>query len=133
MVISIDESKFSEFRKTNMIPFNNAMEIISGKWKMNILYSLSQLGTMRYGEIKRVLGNVTHKMLSKKLKELEENGLIIRKEYPQISPKVEYSLTDKGRTLLPILKQVCDWGKEYCPKKIKSIPEQDLFLSEDAF
>ena len=47
----------------------------------------------------------------------EENGLIIRKEYPQISPKVEYSLTDKGRTLLPILKQVCDWGKEYCPKE----------------
>lgn len=72
---------------------------------------------MRYGEIKRVLGNVTHKMLSKKLKELEENGLIIRKEYPQISPKVEYSLTDKGRTLLPILKQVCDWGKEYCSKE----------------
>lgn len=56
-------------------------------------------------------------MLSKKLKELEENGLIIRKEYPQIPPKGEYSLTDKGRTLLPILKQVCDWGKEYSPKE----------------
>lgn len=110
----MEKSSLEAFRKNDIQPFNQALDIISGKWKMNILYVLSQLGTMRYGEIKRVLGKITHRMLSNKLKELEDNGLIMRKEYPQIPPKVEYSLTAKGKTLLPILKQICDWGKDNC-------------------
>lgn len=113
----MEKQSLEDFRKNDIQPFNEALSIISGKWKMNILYALSQLGTMRYGEIKRVLGSITHRMLSNKLKELEDNGLILRTEYPQIPPKVEYSLTDKGKTLLPILKQICDWGKNNCQKK----------------
>lgn len=106
---SIDE--INNFRKKDMIPFNGALDLISGKWKMNILYALSVLGTMRYGEIQRVLGNVTHRVLANKLKELEDNGLISRTVYPEIPPKVEYSITKKGQSLLPILKQICDWGR----------------------
>lgn len=113
----MNEKDLAKFRKINMVPFNGAMEIISGKWKMNILYSLSQLGTMRYGEIRRLMGDVTPRVLTAKLKELEDNGLIERREYPQIPPKVEYSLTKKGATLMPILKQICDWGKEFCPNR----------------
>ena len=66
--------------------------------------------TMRYSEINRALGNVTHKMLSDKLKELERYGLIIRHEYPQVPPKVEYYLSDKRQSLMPILHEICKWG-----------------------
>jgi DNA-binding HxlR family transcriptional regulator len=102
----------ANFKRIDMEPFDEAMELISGKWKMNILFCISEIGTMRYSEIRSTLGNITNRVLSKKLKELEENGLIIRKEYPQIPPKVEYSLAPKGKSLLPILRMICDWGKE---------------------
>ncbi|WP_317317375.1 winged helix-turn-helix transcriptional regulator [Longibaculum muris] len=72
---------------------------------------------MRYSEIKRVLGTVIHKILSNKLKELESDRLIIRNEYFQISPKVEYSLSEKGKELMPILHEICKWGHENIPKK----------------
>ncbi|MBB1095516.1 helix-turn-helix transcriptional regulator [Limosilactobacillus sp. BG-MG3-A] len=111
----MEKQELVAFKEIDMEPFNDAMALISGKWKMNILFCLSECGTMRYGEIKNVLGNITHRVLSNKLKELEDNGLISRHEYPQIPPKVEYSLTKKGSSLLPILKMVCDWGKENCP------------------
>lgn len=111
----MDKVALANFKTIDMEPFDGAMDLISGKWKMNILFALSEIGTMRYGEVRTVLGNVTNRVLSKKLKELEENGLIARKEYQQIPPKVEYSLTDKGKTLLPILRMICDWGKVNCP------------------
>jgi DNA-binding HxlR family transcriptional regulator len=66
---------------------------------------------MRYGELKRDINGITHKMLSKQLKELEKDQLIIRQEYSQIPPKVEYSLTDKGVSLLPLTEAICNWGK----------------------
>lgn len=68
---------------------------------------------MRYNEIKRILGNITYKMLSNTLKELERDGLIVRKEYPQVPPKVEYSLTEKGKSLMPIMSTMCNWGDKY--------------------
>nr|WP_330390763.1 winged helix-turn-helix transcriptional regulator [Lacrimispora sphenoides] len=68
---------------------------------------------MRYSEIKKVLKNITHKMLSNQLKELEADGLIIRKEYPQVPPKVEYQLTDKGESLMPVLDAMCKWGHQF--------------------
>ena len=72
---------------------------------------------MRYSEIKRVLGTVIHKILSNKLKELESDRLILRNEYFQIPPKVEYSLSEKGKELMPILHEICKWGHENIPKK----------------
>lgn len=108
----MDKTVLANFKRIDMEPFNEAMDLISGKWKMNILFCISEIGTMRYSEIRSTLGNVTNRVLSKKLKELEENDLIIRKEYPQIPPKVEYSLAPKGKSLLPILRMICDWGKD---------------------
>jgi DNA-binding HxlR family transcriptional regulator len=63
--------------------------------------------------MKRVLKNITHKMLSNQLKELESDGIILRKEYPQVPPKVEYRLTDKGESLMPVLDAMCKWGHQF--------------------
>lgn len=98
-------------------PFDYAMSLIQGKWKMHILFFLSRKNILRYTELKKSLGSVTHKMLSNKLKKLEKDGLIIRKEYPQIPPKVEYSLSEKGLSLIPIMKLLCKWGNEHMPTK----------------
>lgn len=86
------------------------LSIVSSKWKWLLLYKLFQNGVQRYGEIKRSIPPITHKMLSQQLKELEEEGLINRKEYPQLPPKVEYSLTAKGETLIPVLELMSQWG-----------------------
>lgn len=80
---------------------------------MVILYCLMEFGVVRYNEMKRYLKTVSHKTLSLSLKELERDGLIIRKEYPQIPPKVEYSLSDKGKSLMKILDELCTWGEEH--------------------
>ena len=95
--------------------FGYTMKILSGKYKLIILYWLEEHTVLRYGQLKRTLGNITHKMLSETLKELEADGLIIRKEYPQVPPKVEYRLSDKGASLIPILDAMCDWGENHKP------------------
>ncbi len=92
-------------------PIEYTLNIIGGKWKLIILYHLMIDKVKRYGQLKRCINGITHKMLSMQLKELESEGIILRKEYPQIPPKVEYSLTKKGATLLPILGMMYDWGK----------------------
>ncbi|MBY9080210.1 helix-turn-helix transcriptional regulator [Paenibacillus sp. HN-1] len=97
----------------NVKPFAYAMSLIEGKWNMHILFWLWKREVLRYGELKRVLGNVTHKMLSNQLKQLECNNLIVRKEYPQVPPKVEYSLSPKGLNLMPVLQALCTWGEEH--------------------
>ena len=86
------------------------MDIIGGKWKMNILFWLWRREIMRYNELKRELTGITHKMLSNQLKELEKNDLLIRHEYPQVPPKVEYYLSERGKSLMPVLQEICLWG-----------------------
>ncbi|HWR30547.1 MAG TPA: helix-turn-helix domain-containing protein [Negativicutes bacterium] len=93
-------------------PLSYTLSIVGGKWKCLILYTLSQNEVLRYGELKKELSSITHRILSQQLKELETEQMIERKEYQQIPPKVEYLLTAKGRSLLPILHQMHDWGKE---------------------
>jgi len=97
------------------------LSIFEGKWKWLIIDVLSQEGTLRYGEMKRCLPDITHKMLSQQLKELEKMKLISRKVYRQIPPKVEYSLTKKGTTLLPIIELMCKWGVANRPEKVKKV------------
>ncbi len=87
------------------------MDAISGKWKGLVLWQLSS-GTLRYGELKKLLGNITQKMLTQTLRELENCSVIHRKVYPIVPPKVEYSLTKYGKTLVPILKQLHQWGED---------------------
>ncbi len=94
-------------------PFEYTLSIISGKWKLKIIYILACLGVVRYGGLKKNVVGITHKMLSSQLKELEMAKIILRKEYPQVPPKVEYSLTKKGNTLVPILSSMCEWGKTH--------------------
>ena len=96
-------------------PIVYTLSLVGGKWKWLIIYRLSDNGILRYGQLKNVLSPITHKMLSQELKELEAEQLILRNEYHQIPPKVEYSLTEKGKTLLPILDFMCKWGSENMP------------------
>ena len=92
--------------------FSYTMSLISGKHKMVILYCLMEFEPVRFNEMKRYLGRVTDKTLSSNRKELEADQLIVRKEYPQIPPKVEYSLTERGKSLMKVLDQLCVWGTE---------------------
>lgn len=92
--------------------FSYTMSLISGKHKMVILYCLMEYEPVRFNEMKRYLGRITDKTLSTNLKELEADRLISRKEYPQIPPKVEYSLTERGRSLMEVLDKLCVWGEE---------------------
>jgi len=105
----------SQSKEVNGKPFVYAMSLIDGKWKMHILFWLWKNEVLRYGELKKNLGNITHKMLSTQLKELEVDNLIIRKEYPQVPPKVEYYLSEKGLTLMPVLNELCKWGHKHIP------------------
>ena len=97
--------------RSKQAPFLKTFSMINGKWKLRILYELACEKILRYSELKRNLTPITHKMLSTQLKELEEDGIIIRKEYPQVPPKVEYSLSEKGISFIPIIIAMCDWGK----------------------
>lgn len=92
--------------------FSYTLSLISGKHKMVILYCLMEFKVVRFNELKRYIKNVSDKTLSSNLKELEANRLIIRKEYPQIPPKVEYSLSDRGKSLMDVLEQLCVWGEK---------------------
>lgn len=91
--------------------FSYTLSLISGKHKMVILYCLMEYETVRFNEMKRYLKTVTDKTLSSNLKELEADRLIRRIEYPQIPPKVEYSLTERGKSLMKVLDQLCVWGE----------------------
>ncbi|MCI8603055.1 MAG: helix-turn-helix transcriptional regulator [Ruminiclostridium sp.] len=93
--------------------FNYTMSLIQGKYKMFILYTLMGYGVVRFNEMKRYIGGISYKTLSATLKELEADRLVHRKEYPQVPPKVEYSLTERGKSLIPILDMLCSWGEEH--------------------
>ena len=95
--------------------FSYTLSLISGKHKMVILYCLMEFGPVRFNQMKRYLKTVSDRTLSANLKELEADGLVCRKGYPQIPPKVEYSLTERGRSLMVVLDQLCIWGEEHRP------------------
>lgn len=97
------------FRSTG---FSYTLSLINGKYKMTILYVLAEFGVVRFNEMKKYIDEISYKTLSSSLKELEADKLVHREEYPQIPPKVEYSLTERGKSLIPILETMCDWGKE---------------------
>jgi len=93
--------------------------VIGGKWKPLILYELSD-ETLRFSQLfNRIQPKITQRMLTKQLRELERDGLITRKVYAQVPPKVEYSLTEMGKSLMPILEQLCKWGYEHMGDRIE--------------
>ncbi|MFA4877194.1 MAG: helix-turn-helix domain-containing protein [Methanoregula sp.] len=89
-----------------------ALDVIGGKWKPIILWHLRE-NVLRFNELQKGLPGVNSKMLTKQLRELEEDGVIRRKVYAEVPPRVEYTITDFGKTVLPILEALCDWGARY--------------------
>lgn len=94
-------------------PFGYTLSMIGGKWRLVILYWLVDYPVIRFNELQRKIGTIMYKTLSAELKAMEADGLTIRKEYPQIPPKVEYSLSEKGRSLYPLMEKMCEWGTQY--------------------
>ena len=107
--MSIECIKDTKLEETG---FNYTMSLIQGKYKMFILYALMGFGTIRFNELKKYIGTISYKTLSVTLKELEADNLVHREEYPQIPPKVEYSLSERGKSLMEVLDQLCVWGEK---------------------
>lgn len=105
---------FADFEQTG---YSYTLSLIAGKYKPVILYCLMEYEPVRFNELQRYLKRVSDKTLSQSLKELEADDLIVRTVYPQIPPKVEYTLTDRGHSLVRVLDQLCDWGIENRPKE----------------
>ncbi|ELC8442476.1 helix-turn-helix transcriptional regulator [Clostridium perfringens] len=96
-------------------PVEITLSLIGNKWKVLILRDLIE-GTKRFGELKRSIGNITQKVLTSNLREMEEAGLLTRKVYAEVPPRVEYTLTEIGDSLKPILDSMFKWGEEYKSK-----------------
>lgn len=106
-------------------PFGYTLGLISGKYKMIIIYWISEYEEIRYNQLKRCIQTISDRTLSQTLKELEADGLVIRKEYSQIPPKVEYSLSERGESLIPLFDFMCMWGHQNRPEiNAETVPEQ---------
>ena len=117
-------TRFEKYDCSAGCPVEAALEVIGGKWKGVTLFHLLG-GVKRFNELQRDVGNVTQRMLTKQLRELEDAGLVHREVYPVVPPKVEYSLTTKGETLRPILNALKEWGEEHvfaAPEPATNIP-----------
>lgn len=106
-------NKSSETKKLNACPAESTLRLLDGKWKLNIIYRLDEANVLRFGELKRLLPGITQRMLTAQLRELEERGVIARKVYPVVPPKVEYSLTELGKSLRPVLDALRKWSLEH--------------------
>lgn len=93
--------------------FEMTLDIMGGKWKPIILYYINHNGVARHSDLKRFIPSINERMLTRQLRELENDMLITRKVYPVVPPKVEYSLTESGKSLIPILTSLIEWGKNY--------------------
>ena len=105
-------SEFNFKGKKYNNPVELSLAIMGGKWKIPIIWMLKD-DSKRYGELKRSLPKVTHKMLTQQLRELEQDEIISRKLYPEVPPKVEYNLTLLGKSVIPVIDLLNDWGEEY--------------------
>ncbi len=94
-----------------------ALQTINGKWRLVVMYQLSKKESFRFGELSRTIPSITKSMLSTALTELEENGMVSRVQYNEVPPRVEYSLTEKGRALFPIFYDLYRWLSEYPPQR----------------
>ena len=109
----------TEAKNFNQTGFNYTMSLISGKYKLSILYAIYRHKIIRFNQLQRYLNIISHKSLGRALKELEKDKFIIRNEYIQNTPKVEYSLSERGATFIPILYALCDWGERQYKKGTK--------------
>lgn len=124
----------SDLRKEILDKINNGdfncekeltLSIISGKWKIVILWHLGRDGAHRFSELQRLFPKITHKMLTSQLKELIDDGIVHREVFPEVPPRVEYSITELGKTLLPIVEMMYEWGK----KRIEDLKKSEAIQS----
>ena len=107
------EDLIQEYRQGRILcRVDLALRIIGGKWKPIILWRIGRRGVLRYGELKKKLGRITPKMLTQQLRELEEDDMVHRKVYHQVPPRVEYSLTPRGESIIPLLDHMIQWSTE---------------------
>ncbi len=99
-------------RITNNCPLTSSLLLISGRWKLIIIWQLKD-GTLRFGDLQKAIPHTSKKMLTQQLKELENDGLVSRKVYPEVPPRVEYTLTDLASSLMPILNSLLNWGMDH--------------------
>lgn len=112
-----------KIEKEIMCPIEYGLDIFGGKWKSRIICVLSSAEVLRYNQIRKELGNITDAVLAAMLKELIADGLISRKQYEEIPPKVEYALTEKGKSVLPILQSICHWSRQQTKDELdKKLP-----------
>lgn len=97
-------------------PVAYALNLIGGKWHLQIIWALYKKPVQRYNELKRRVDGITNMMLSQSLKELEQYGLVNRTQYPEIPPRVEYSLTEEGQVLIPLIRELWKWGAKQMSK-----------------
>ncbi|WP_274968232.1 winged helix-turn-helix transcriptional regulator [Succinimonas amylolytica] len=116
----------------NECPVETALRVVGGKYKVVIIYHLRDRA-LRFSEIQKLIPEATAKTLTKQLRELENDFLISRKVYAVIPPKTEYSLTPLGKTLLPVLNNICEWGGEYIRERytLEHNPQRKLIVSAD--
>jgi DNA-binding HxlR family transcriptional regulator len=120
MIIDNKERVFVIEGKEYHCAMDITMDFIGGKWKTVVLWYLRK-DKKRFSELRKLIPNITEKMLSLQLKDLENDGLVKRKVYPEVPPKVEYYLTDFGKTLIPMLEEIAKWGRALAERKGKLI------------
>jgi DNA-binding HxlR family transcriptional regulator len=118
--------------KSYNCPVEAAIDVFGGKWKALILWWLNQR-TWRFAELRRQIPGITEKMLTQQLRELEADGIVERRVYPTVPPKVEYSLTDYGRSLKRALKAICDWGEGHMKRMgaVRALQDNEVLTSRN--
>lgn len=101
-----------QYSKASDCPITNYVQVIGGKWKPIIIWVVLE-EKKRFGELRKLIPGISIKMLSRHLKELEKDGILLRTAYPEVPPRVEYSLTEKGRSLAPIIRSMADWSNQH--------------------
>ncbi len=119
--------KICEDARLDFCPVETGIELLTGKWKGRILWKLYQQPVLRFGELRRLLPGITEKILTHQLRELESASLITRKSYAQVPPRVEYSLSEFGASVCPILDKFAEWGLENIEKISEITAEQTPF------
>jgi DNA-binding HxlR family transcriptional regulator len=120
MKLQIDNSEYSD-SCVKICPIVHAINLIGQKWKIPILWHIAEHGTLHYNELKRIVAPITNTVLTRCLRELEESGLVNRFNHNTIPPSVEYSLTERGKSLQPALNELSRWGEEQIDSIISSI------------
>lgn len=121
MYDNLTYAEYVDLVKTGMVtdggncPVTPVLLMLQGKWKLQIIYEMCIKDPIRFGELKRCITGITNTMLTSSLRELESDGLVSRKQFNEIPPRVEYSLTDKGKDLLPVFYAIVKWGFKYIP------------------